>query len=107
LSFAYKADAHIPERWFSVSQELWPDERDVVEMLQEIFRIRADTRPRRSRELFMLVGPARRGRVPSPPRIDASSRKHNTLCADIKEHERDCGLEPLIGKQLAIISDFR
>jgi len=106
LSFAYKADAHIPERWFRFLEELWPDERDVVEMLQEIFGyvLIPDTS---QQKIFMLVGPARSGKGTIARVLTHLVGKHNTCAPTLKSMSGDFGLEPLIGKQLAIISDLR
>lgn len=106
LNFEYEADAQAPERWFRFLEELWPNECDAVETLQEIFgyMLIPDTS---QQKIFMLVGPARSGKGTIARVLTNLVGKHNTCAPTLKSMSGDFGLEPLIGKQLAIISDLR
>jgi len=106
LKFNYDANAPTPERWFRFLEELWPNERDVVETLQEIFGyvLIPDTS---QQKIFMLVGPARSGKGTIARVLTNLVGEHNTCAPTLKSMSGDFGLEPLIGKQLAIISDLR
>jgi putative DNA primase/helicase len=107
LDFEYKPDA-VPEpmHWLRFLKQLWPDDPESIAVLQEIFAylLLPDTRQQKA---FLIVGPKRSGKG-TIARIKRALLGEANVCAPtLAGLSTNFGLQPLIGKLLAIISDAR
>jgi putative DNA primase/helicase len=106
LPFAFDANAPEPVEWLTFLHSLWPDDEDAIRTLQEVFGyiVSGDMR---QQKLFLIVGPPRAGK-------DTIARILRSLIGDanwagptLSSLAGPFGLQPLIGKPLAIIGDAR
>jgi len=108
LEFDYDAGAPLPTRWLGFLRELWPEDNDsdVVDTLQEVFGylLNPDTA---QQKMFIFVGPLRSGKGTVARVLTHLVGKRNTCAPTFRSMTSEFGLEPLIGKQLAIVSDVR
>lgn len=105
MAFDYATDAPAPSHWLKFLHTLWPDGASTA-ALQEIFGylLIPDTS---QQKIFMLVGPPRSGKG-TIARVLAALVGHANVCAPTLNSLGDSfGLQALIGKQLAIVSDMR
>ena len=86
--------------------DLWPYDPEAVSTLQEIigYCLTLDTR---QQKLFMIVGPKRSGKGTIGRVQTALLGRANVCGPTLASFGTNFGLAPLIGKQLAIISDAR
>lgn len=105
LQFAYQPEAPAPERWLSFLEELWGDGPETA-MLQDVmgYLLTPDTS---QQKVFLVVGPRRSGKGTIGRVLRELVGSHNTVGPTLGSLAGDFGLEPLIGKQLAIVSDMR
>ena len=105
LDLEYDPNAPEPVEWLAFLRSLWPDgpEPDVS---QEMFGylLLPDTS---LQKIFLLVGPPRSGKGTILKVLTSLIGKPNVAAPSISELGKDFGLEPLIGKQLAAITDMR
>jgi putative DNA primase/helicase len=61
VQFDFDPNAPEPERWLTFLQQLWPDDAETIEALQEMFGylVSGETS---QQKIFMLVGPKRAGK---------------------------------------------
>jgi hypothetical protein len=61
LDFAFEREAPEPQQWLEFLDQLWPNDREAVHTLQEVFGycLTADTRQQKA---FLIVGPKRSGK---------------------------------------------
>ena len=106
LSFDYDASAARPDRWIEFLRSLWPGEDDEIDTLQEVFGyvLIPDTS---QQKIFMLVGPTRSGKGTIARVLTNLVGLNNTCAPTLASLSDGFGLQPLIGKQLAIVSDVR
>ncbi len=108
LSFDYDPDAPEPAVWLRFLQEVWPgdDERDCIDALQDFmgYTLTPDTSMQKA---LLIVGRKRSGKGTIGRVWVELEGRHNTTSPTLNSLSRDFGLEPLLGKQLAIISDMR
>lgn len=106
LDFAYEPDAPPPERWQQFLTQLWPDDRESIGMLQEVFgyMLVPDTS---QQKIFLLVGPKRSGKGTVAAVLRHLVGPHNVCGPRLDALGGAFGLESLIGKQLAVVSDMR
>jgi len=104
--FDYLPDAGEPGHWLEFLQSLWPNDPEAINTLQEIFGylLLPDTR---QKKIFMLVGPRRSGKGTMGRLFTRLLGPRNVVSPTLGSFSSRFGLEPLIGKQLAIISDAR
>jgi P4 family phage/plasmid primase-like protien len=104
--FDYDPDAPAPNRWLSFLDDVFLGERDQVDTLQEI--IGYCLAPDASfQKVFLMLGPTRSGKG-TIARMMRSLLASDTVCGPtLKSLDGEFGLQPLIGKQVAIISDMR
>ncbi|CAN5679858.1 hypothetical protein BH23GEM6_BH23GEM6_04440 [soil metagenome] len=107
LGFTYRPGA-VPEpvQWLRFLNELWPDDPEAIAVLQEIigYLLTADTRLQKA---FLLVGPKRSGKGTIARIIRELLGESNVCAPTLSGLSMNFGLQPLIGKLLAIISDAR
>ena len=61
LDFAFEPEAPEPQQWLKFLDQLWPDDREAVDTLQEVFGycLTGDTRQQKA---FLIIGPKRSGK---------------------------------------------
>ncbi len=105
LPFDYDPKAQSPE-WLAFLQKLWPDDPEAIKTLQLIFGylIGGGTY---LQKIFLLVGPRRGGRG-TIARILVALLGPDACCGPtLAGLPTQFGLQSLIGKRLAVISDAR
>jgi putative DNA primase/helicase len=106
LDFAYQPHVPQPLRWLNFLRQLWPEDEASIETLQEIFGL-ALTGDTRHQKAFLLVGPKRSGKGTIARVLRHLIGTGNTAAPTLAALGSTFGLQPLIGKRLAIISDAR
>lgn len=109
LDFAHDPDAPEPARWLSFLREVWPDEdeADCIKALQEFmgYLLTPDTSLQKA---LLIPGPKRSGKGTIGRIMGKLVGEANTVAPSLNSFGRsDFGLEPLLAKQLAIVSDMR
>lgn len=106
LTFDYDATAPAPVRWLDFLASIWPEEPEAVGLLQEIFGyvLIPDTS---QQKIFMLVGPTRSGKGTIARVLTELVGRPNICAPTLASLSDPFGLEPLIGKQLALMGDVR
>ena len=105
LDLEYDPVAPEPIEWLTFLRTLWPDGLE-PDVLQEVFGylLLPDTS---LQKIFLLVGPPRSGKGTILKVLTSLIGRPNVANPSIAELGKDFGLEPLIGKQLAAITDMR
>lgn len=103
---AFDAAAPRPERWLRFLEEVFPDEPDCIETLQEAtgYFLTQDTS---LQKIVQLVGPTRAGKGVYTRVLQNLIGEGNYTSPTAKRLSGEFGMQPLIGKQLAILSDMR
>ena len=106
LEFAYNHDASQPAEWLKFLNQIWPDDAQSIEMLQELFglMLTGDTSYQKA---FLLVGPKRSGKGTIARVLTKLLGQANVCGPTLSSLGQNFGLAPLIGNRLAIISDAR
>ncbi len=106
LSYNYDQDALDPENWLRFLGDIWPDDPESINTLQEIFGylLTADTRQQKA---FLLVGPKRSGKGTIARVATAMLGQDNVCAPTLASLSSQFGLAPLINKLVAIIADAR
>jgi len=106
LNFAYEPSTPQPVQWLHFLRELWPEDPDSINTLQEFFGycLTCDTRQQKA---FLLVGPKRSGKGTIGRILRGLVGESNCVAPTLAGLSQNFGLAPLIGKQVAIISDAR
>jgi putative DNA primase/helicase len=106
LSFPYDAEAALPTQWLAFLDDLWPEDPESIATLQEIFGLCLTTETRHQKA-FLLIGPRRSGKGTIGRVLVALANRPNTASPTLASLGERFGLQPLIGKLLAVISDAR
>jgi putative DNA primase/helicase len=95
-----------PTEWLAFLNELWPNDPQSIAVLQEImgYLLLPDTRHQKA---FLLVGPKRSGKGTIGRIVTALLGSGNVAAPTLGSMAGPFGLQPLIGKLLALISDAR
>lgn len=106
LDFDFDPDAPPPTRWLKFLGEVWPDETDCQETLQQMlgYLLTPDTS---HQKIFVLVGPTRSGKGTIGHVIGRLLGRDNVCNPTLSQMAEQFGLQSLIGKQLALIPDMR
>ncbi|MDB5320022.1 MAG: phage/plasmid primase, family [Phycisphaerales bacterium] len=106
IDFDYDPNAPQPERFIDFLGELWEDDFDSVQTLQEWFGyvLTADTR---LQKMLMLVGPKRSGKGTLGRVLRRLIGEGNVCGPTTSSLAETFGLQALIGKSLAMVSDAR
>ena len=105
VPFKYDPEATVP-RWNQFLEELWPGDRDSVRALQEWFGYVVSGRTH-LHKMMLLVGPTRAGKSVSAGVLAGLVGRGNVASPSLITIGTNFGLQPLIGKSLAIIPDAR
>lgn len=105
LPFTWEPGATAPA-WEQFLRDVWPDDPEMIATLQEMlgYLIAADTS---MQKMFMLIGPRRSGKGTIGRVINALIGKENISGPTLASLTQNFGLQPLIGKLVAIVSDAR
>lgn len=105
LPFSFDCDAEAPN-WGQFLADVWGDDQEMIDTLQEIlgYLIASDTS---MQKMFMLIGPRRSGKGTIGRVINALIGKENISGPTLASLTTNFGLQPLIGKLVAIVSDAR
>ncbi len=106
LDYNYDPDALDPEAWLRFLDDLWADDPQVVDTLQEIFGYLL-TNDTRQQKMILLVGPKRSGKGTLGRVLTALLGSANVCAPTLNGLSSNFGLADLIGKTAAIISDAR
>jgi putative DNA primase/helicase len=106
LDFSYASQAPEPTEWLTFLDSIWHDDPQSIESLAEMFGylLTDDTS---QQKMFMLIGPSRSGKGTILRVLESLIGQHNRVAPSLASLGTQFGLQPLIGKRLAIISDAR
>lgn len=106
LDFDFQPEPEVPERWMKFLEQLWGDDIESCELLQEWFGycLTADTS---LQKMLMIVGPKRSGKGTIGRVLKCLVGANNVVGPTTTSLSASFGLQPLIGKPLAIVSDAR
>ncbi len=106
LDFDYDPAAAHPALWLDFLAQIWPDDQESVDLLQEWFGycLIADTS---QQKMLLLVGPRRSGKGTIGRILGRLVGPANVVGPTTSSLAMTFGLQPLIGKSLAIVSDAR
>lgn len=92
--------------WKQFLHELWPNDQQSIELLQDWFGycLTPDTR---QQKILMLIGPKRSGKGTIARVLTGVVGNGNVCGPTLASLQTNFGLSPLLGKSLAIISDAR
>jgi putative DNA primase/helicase len=105
VPFAYEPDAVAP-RWQAFLDTLWPGDPDSIAALQEFFGLVISGRTD-LHKILLLVGPTRAGKGVIARILKSLVGVGNAAGPTLASLGTNFGLQPLIGKPLAIIADAR
>jgi putative DNA primase/helicase len=106
VPFAYHADAPSPTRFLAFLHELWGDDAESIALAREMagYVVSGDTS---LQKLLLLVGPTRAGKGVFANVLSALVGPHNVGAPTLAGMTTNFGLQDLIGKTLAVVSDAR
>ncbi len=106
LPFAFDPSAPDPEGWLEFLDELWDGDQESKATLAELFGyvLSGDTS---QQKILSVVGPKRSGKGTIGRVLTGVLGAHNTAGPTLASLTQPFGLQPFIGKPLAIISDAR
>ncbi len=106
LGVTYDPTAPQPSELLKFLKSLWPEDPDSINMLQEWFGylLTPDTR---QQKMLLLVGPKRSGKGTIGRVLAQLLGQENIAGPTLSGLTQNFGLQPLLDKQLAIISDAR
>lgn len=106
LPFAYDQSAPTPERWLQFLRDLWPADDEAIELLGEWFGYCLTSNTEMQKAL-LLISPRRGGKGTIGRVLTALLGHSNVVSPTLSSLGLPFGLQPLIGKQLALLSDIR
>lgn len=106
LGTVYDSNAKPPEEWHKFLRQLWPTDDESIALLQEWigYLLTLDTR---LQKILGLIGPLRSGKGTIARIITALIGRESVAGPTLASLGYPFGLQPLIGKSAAIISDAR
>ncbi len=106
LDFDFDPDAGNPAEWRKFLEGVWEGDADSADVLREWFGycLTPDTS---QHKILLLVGPPRCGKGTIARVLRRLVGIGNTAGPVLSDFEQHFGLEPLIGKTLAVVSDAR
>ncbi|MFO0836114.1 MAG: phage/plasmid primase, P4 family [Phycisphaerales bacterium] len=106
LDFDYEADPAPPERWIKFMEEIFGDDIESMETMQEWFGycLTGDTS---QQKMLLLVGPKRSGKGTIGRVLAKLVGAANVAGPTTSSLAGNFGLQPLVDKSLAIVSDAR
>ncbi|HET6918359.1 MAG TPA: phage/plasmid primase, P4 family [Jiangellaceae bacterium] len=106
VPFAYDPAAPAPTRWLQFLADLWGDDADSINALQEFFGyvLSGSTA---QHKIMLIVGPTRSGKGTIARVLAHMIGRANVAGPTLASLGQNFGLSPLLGKPLAVISDAR
>jgi putative DNA primase/helicase len=106
LPYDYDRAAPSPRRWLRFLRQLWPGDRQPRMLLQEWFGylLCGSTR---QQKIALVVGPPRSGKGTIARVATALIGRNNTAGPTLASLGTNFGLQPLLSKALAVVSDAR
>lgn len=106
LDFDYVPKPPPATEWMKFLNQLWPDDQESIDTLAEIigYLLTDDTDQQKA---FMLIGPKRSGKGTILRVLQSIVGNKNTSSPTFSSLGTQFGIQPLIGKRVAIISDAR
>jgi len=106
LDYDFDFHAGPPTEWLRFLSQLWPNDPQSIATLQEWFGycLTLDTR---QQKILMMVGPKRSGKGTIARVLRRLIGERNVAGPTLSSLSEPFGLEPLLGKSVAIISDAR
>nr|WP_281722288.1 phage/plasmid primase, P4 family [Nitrosomonas nitrosa] len=105
-TFDYSAAAPTPEAWLSFLRSVWPEDVEQISTLQEMmgYLLTEDTSQQKA---FLLIGPPRSGKGVIGRLIRNLVGERNACAPSMDSFGQRFGLQSLIGKKVAVMSDMR
>jgi len=106
LDYNFEFDAPPPENWLTFLSQLWPEDSGSIDTLQEWmgYTLTPDTR---QQKIMLIVGPKRSGKGTIARVIRSLIGEANCCGPTLASLAQNFGLQPMLGKSAAIISDAR
>lgn len=106
LDFEFKPNAFEPQEWLSFVNSIWPDDVESQQALQEWvgYLLTQDTS---LHKILLIVGPPRSGKGTIGRVLHELLGTFNVAGPTLSSLEGEFGLQPLLNKMLATISDAR
>ena len=106
VDFVFDRDAPEPTSWLKFLDDLWSGDAGSIRLLQQWFGycLTPDTR---QQKILLLIGPKRAGKGTIVKILERLVGQYNVVGPTLASFSGEFGLEPLIGKTLACISDAR
>jgi putative DNA primase/helicase len=106
LPFGYDPAARPPETWIRFLNDQWGDDPESIESLHEVMGYLL-TPGTRQHKMFLLIGPPRSVRSTMKEIITALIGERNVAPTSAIALAGAFGLEPLLGKTVAVMADAR
>src|SRR6266566_22116 len=106
VPFEYCDTPPKPERWWQFLDELWSSDVESIEALQQFFGY-VLAGATNQHKILLLVGPARSGKGTIARVLTSLIGRAHCCSPTLANLGENFGLEPLIGKSLAVIGDVR
>ena len=106
VPFGYDAAAPEPRHWLKFLDQLWPDDPETIDALQEFFGYVLSGRTD-LHKIMLLIGPTRSGKGTIARVLAALLGQGNVAGPTLASLGTNFGLSPLLGKPLALVSDAR
>ncbi len=107
LPLAFDPFAPPPVAWQSFLSSIWPDDTASIETLQEWFGLCALTGDTSHQKALLVVGPKRSGKGTILRVLRALAGADNVVAPTLSSLAERFGLQSLIGKRVALVSDAR
>lgn len=106
IPFAFDPAAPPPKEWLKFLADLWGEDIEQIQTLQEVigYLLSGDTS---QQKIFLIVGRPRSGKGTIGRVIRSLIGQHNVAGPTLASMASNFGLQPLIGKPVAIVSDAR
>jgi putative DNA primase/helicase len=103
---SFDAAAPEPKKWLAFLHQIWPDDPQSIDALQDIFGylISPDTS---HQKIPLIVGPKRSGKGTIARVLTALLGQDSVTAPTLASLAMNFGLAPLVGKSVAIIGDAR
>ena len=106
LDYEYEPSPPPPLVWHQFLKDLWEDDEESIKALQEWFGycLTPDTS---QQKILLIIGPKRSGKSTIARVLTSVLGKSNVAAPTLTSMSTNFGLQPLVGKSLAIVSDAR
>ncbi|HEY9468567.1 MAG TPA: phage/plasmid primase, P4 family [Propionibacteriaceae bacterium] len=106
VPFEYEAAAPEPTRWLTFLNQLWSNDQESIDALQEFFGYVLSGRTD-LHKILLLIGPTRSGKGTIARVLTALLGNGNVAGPTLASLGTNFGLSPLLGKPIAVVSDAR